>query len=307
MPRIVITEFMDESAVERLGSDFDLIYAPSLVDRPDMLQQAIFDAEAVIVRNRTQVREALLTHAPRLRVVGRLGVGLDNIDLEACRERNIEVIPATGANARAVAEYVICTAMMLRRGAYRSSADVAAGHWPRPALSQGRELGGGILGLVGYGGIGQLTARLAQSLGMTIVAYDPHLPEEIFLRSGAERLALDALLQCADVVSLHLPLTAETRNLFSAQRLAAMKPGAVLINTARGGIVDERALAQALCSGHLSGAALDVFEAEPLSDDSPLRDAPNLLLTPHIAGVTVESNQRVSSMIAERIAEFLAQ
>lgn len=309
MARIVITEFMDESAVERLRQDFDTLYDPTLVDRPDELQRALADAEAVIVRNRTQVRGPLLAQGPALRVVGRLGVGLDNIDLDACRERNVEVIPATGANAQAVAEYVIGTAMMLLRGAYLSSAEVADGKWPRAALSQGRELGGKTMGLVGFGGIGQLTARMAEALGMNTVAYDPHLSADAFAQTGlaTARMELAELLQRADVLSLHLPLSDETRNLFSAERLAAMKPGAVLINTARGGIVDEDALAQSLQSGHLGGAALDVFTAEPLQQGSALSGVPNLVLTPHIAGVTVESNQRVSTMIADRVAEFLGQ
>lgn len=303
MAQIVICEFMDDQAVDYLKGEFDTLYDPSLVDRPDELNAALAQATALIVRNRTQVRGDLLAHATQLRVVGRLGVGLDNIDLPACQERNIKVIPATGANAQAVAEYVIGTAMVLLRGAYRSSAQVAAGEWPRAALSQGCELGGKVLGLVGYGGIGQLTARLAQALGMRVLASDPNVDARA-PNTGADLVGLDALLERADVVSLHLPLTDETRNLFSRQRLLAMKRGAVLVNTARGGIVDETALAELLESGHLGGAALDVYTNEPLPAKTPLASAPNLILTPHIAGVTVESNQRVSSMIAERIAEF---
>lgn len=309
MARIVITEFMDEAAVERLRATFETLYDPTLVDRPDELQRALTDAEAIIVRNRTQVRGPLLAQGPALRVVGRLGVGLDNIDLDACRERSVEVIPATGANAQAVAEYVIGTAMLLLRGAYLSSAEVADGKWPRAALSQGRELGGKTIGLVGFGGIGQLTARMAEALGVETLAYDPHLSADGFAQTGLRtgRVELAELLQRSDVVSLHLPLNDETSNLFAAERLAAMKPGAVLINSARGGIVDETALAAALRSGHLGGAALDVFAVEPLAPGSALSGAPNLLLTPHIAGVTIESNQRVSTMIADRVAEFLTQ
>ncbi len=308
MPRIVITEFMDETAVEQLRGRFDTLYDPKLVDQPDALAQALTDAEAIVVRNRTQVRGALLEQGPKLRVVGRLGVGLDNIDLEACKARSVEVIPATGANAQAVAEYVIGTAMVLLRGAYRSTAEVADGKWPRAPLSQGRELGGKTMGLVGFGGIGQLTARMAEALGMTTIAYDPHVPDAVFGNGsvGSERVDLDTLLQRADVVSLHIPLNDQTRNLFSSQRLGAMKPGAILVNTARGGIVDEAALADSLRRSHLGGAALDVFADEPLQQGL-LNDVPNLLLTPHIAGVTIESNQRVSTMIADRVAAFLEQ
>ena len=306
MPHIVISEFMDAAAVARLQRDFDVLFDPGLVDRPQELEQALADAGALIVRNRTQVRGAFLEAATRLRVVGRLGVGLDNIDLEACRARGIEVIPATGANAQAVAEYVICTAMLLLRGVFLASAQVAAGEWPRAALSNGREAGGKTLGLVGFGGIGQLTARLAQGLGMEVLAHDPHLSGGVPGDLRATLVDLPDLLGRADAVSLHVPLTPDTANLLSRERLEQMKPGAVLINTARGGIVDEHALAELLRAGHLGGAALDVYTNEPLSAGSPLAGAPNLVLTPHVAGVTAESNQRVSSLIAERVAAFLS-
>lgn len=305
--KIVITEFMDEAAVVTLRGRFGVVYEPTLADRRADLLGLLDDAPALIVRNRTRVDAELLAAAPRLRVVGRLGVGLDNIDVAACQARGIEVIPATGANALAVAEYVIATVMVLLRGAYLSSAEVAAGKWPRPRLSEGRETAGRTLGLVGFGGIGQLTARLAQALGMRVVACDPLLPADApaWPESGVERRELDELLGEADAVSLHVPLTPQTRGLMNAARIGCMKAEAVLINTARGGIVDEAALAEALRSGKLAGAALDVFEHEPLPVGSPLATAPNLILTPHIGGVTRESNTRVSTMIAARVAAFL--
>jgi (S)-sulfolactate dehydrogenase len=305
--KIVICEFMDEPSVNVLRERFDVVYDPALVDRGAELHGHLADADALVVRNRTQVRGALLDAAPRLRVVGRLGVGLDNIDVPACQARAIEVIPATGANALAVAEYVITSCLLLLRGAWQSTAAVAAGEWPRTALSDGRECAGKTLGLVGFGGIGQLAARMAGALGMRAVAYDPLLPADApaWRETGTARVSLEELLAQADAVSLHVPLTDATRALLDAGRIAAMKPGAVLVNTARGGIVDETALAQALRDGHLGGAALDVFEHEPLAAGSPLAGAPNLILTPHIAGVTRESNQRVSSLIAERVAASL--
>lgn len=304
---IVISEFMDDMAVEALRRRFAVHYAPALAGERQELLALLDAAPALIVRNRTQVDAALLEAAPRLRVVGRLGVGLDNIDTAACRRRGIAVIPATGANALAVAEYVVANAMLLLRGAYLSSAAVAAGEWPRAQLSDGREAAGKTLGLVGFGGIGRLTARLAQALGMRVIAYDPLLAHDApaWRESGVARRGLDALLGEADAVSLHVPLTGETRGLIDGARIAAMKPGAVLINTARGGIVDEAALGEALRAGKLGGAALDVFGQEPLPAGSPLAGVPNLILTPHIAGVTLESNQRVSALIAERVADFL--
>lgn len=308
-PDVVITEFMDESAVEALRAQCDVLYDATLVDRQADLLAALVGARALIVRNRTQVNTALLAAAPGLVVVGRLGVGLDNIDLPACRARHIEVIPATGANALAVAEYVIATAMVLLRGAYLSSAEVAAGNWPRPRLSEGREIGGKTLGLVGFGGIGRLTARLAQALGMHVLAHDPLVaPDDaLWARHDVAPRDIDALLAEADVVSLHVPLTDTTRALMDPARIARMKPGAVLINTARGGIVNEPALADALHEGRLAGAALDVFDREPLPAGSPLAGTPNLILTPHIGGVTRESNTRVSTLIAQKVGAFLRE
>jgi len=306
--KILISEFMDEAAVASLQAGFDTTYDATLVDRRDELLAKLKDADALIVRNRTQVNAEILAAAPELKVVGRLGVGLDNIDLPACKARNVAVIPATGANALAVAEYVIATAMMLLRGTYVSTPAVAAGQWPRGPLSNGREIGGKTLGIVGFGGIGQLTARLAKGLGMRVVASDLMInaAAPVWKETGATCRTLDELLTESDVVSLHIPLAPETRNLMNAARLALMKPDAVLINSARGSIIDEAALAATLRAKRLGGAALDVFDAEPLKAGSPLADCPNLILTPHIAGVTAESNTRVSSMIAERVAAYLA-
>ena len=306
--RLLITEFMDPSAVAQLAAAHDVLYDPALVDdAPRLLAQAP-QADAIIVRNRTQVRGELLAALARCKVVGRLGVGLDNIDVTACEARGMKVIPATGANALGVAEYVIATAMLLLRGAYRSSTEVAAGHWPRNALSNGREIGGKTLGLVGFGSIGQLTAKLGQAMGMQALAYDAMLSasDPVFAHTGVRGMGLDELLTHADVVSLHVPLVDSTRNLFDAQRIAAMQQGAVLINTSRGGIVDEAAVAAALSSGKLGGAALDVFASEPLAANAAFAACPNLVLTPHIAGVSSESNQRVSFMIAQRVLEALA-
>ena len=308
--RIVITEFMDDDAVATLAKAFggsNVVYDPTLVDKPDALALAAADCDALIVRNRTQVRGTLLDAVKRARVIGRLGVGLDNIDVHACEARGMKVIPATGANALAVAEYVIATAMMLRRASYLSTPDVAAGKWPRNALSAGRETAGSTLGLIGYGSIGQMTGALAHGLGMKVLAYDPALPEGHAAWNGmARRADLATLITTADVISLHVPLVDTTRNLFNAERLAAMKPGAILINTARGGIIDEAALAAALTSGHLGGAAIDVFANEPLPASDVFAGCPNLVLTPHIAGVSFEANVRVSSMIADAVIRALA-
>jgi (S)-sulfolactate dehydrogenase len=306
--KLVICEFMDEAAVGRLRALHQVEYDPTLVDDMPRLLAAAREADALVVRNRTQVRGELLDALQRCRAIGRLGVGLDNIDVPGCAARGIQVIPATGANALSVAEYVIGAALLLLRGAYASTADVAAGRWPRHALSSGREIAGKQLGLIGFGSIGQLTAKLALGLGMQVTAFDSMMDRDhpAFADGTVARVGLDELVRGADVISLHVPLVDGTRDLFNGERIASMKPGAVLINTARGGIVDEVAVAAALRGGQLGGAAIDVFADEPLKPSGHFEGCPNLLLTPHIAGLTTESNLRVSELIAGRLLEVLA-
>ncbi len=306
MTDVVITEFMDEAAVSQLAGRFRIHYDPGLADKPELLAEFAAEARALIVRNRTQVRGAMLEGAGRLACVGRLGVGLDNIDTDACAARGIAVYPASGANDRSVAEYVVTCVLMLLRGAYGASAAVAAGGWPREA-SVGRETAGKVLGLVGFGSIGRETARRAAAMGMAVVAHDPFVALDDPAWDLARPLTLNELMAQADAVSLHLPLSPATRHLIGPSRIAAMKPGAVLVNAARGGVLDEAALAEALRAGRLGGAALDVFETEPLTAAAGARFAglANLILTPHVAGLTEESNTRVSAMIAERVIAHL--
>jgi (S)-sulfolactate dehydrogenase len=303
---IVISEFMDDAAVDLLRAEFDTLYDPTLVDRPDELAGLSAGVRALIVRNRTKVHESLLAAAGRLECVGRLGVGLDNIDVGACKARGVAVYPATGANDLAVAEYVIATAMMLLRGAYLATAGVASGAWPRQALI-GREVSGKIIGLVGFGAIARQVAQRAKALGMEVAAFDPFLPADDLIWTGVRNMALKDLLGSADVVSLHTPLTPQTRHMIDAGALSGMKPDAVLINAARGGVVDEDALCVALKCGRLAGAALDVFEEEPLGAGTGNRfnGIRNLVLTPHIAGVTEESNVRVSALTAQTVLKHL--
>ena len=303
--RIVATEFMDEAALADL--DADVLYDPALVDDRAATLAAVAAADAVIVRNRTQVDAELLAAAPRLRCVGRLGVGLDNIDIKACAKRNVSVHPATGANAASVAEYVIGALLVLVRGCFGANAAMLAGGWPRGALGGGGEIGGRTLGLVGFGTIAREVASRARALGMTVIAHDPVLAADNPAWRDVGRVALRDLLARADAVSLHVPLTDETRGLIDADALAAMKPSAVLVNTARGGVVDEAALADALRAGRLGGAALDVFEEEPLGAEAAraFEGCPNLVLTPHVAGVTAEANDRVSRLTVRNVARAL--
>ncbi len=303
---VVITEFIEEGALEAFPPGIDLLYDPALVDQRHRLLAALGGAEALIVRNRTRVDAELLEAGPQLKVVGRLGVGLDNIDLSACRQRGIAVYPAVGANSVSVAEYVIAAALLLLRGAFFMAPEVLAGAWPRQK-ARGLELAGRSLGLVGYGSIAQVVAQRARALGMSVLASDPYLPSDHPAWLAAERLSLRDLLARADVVSLHVPLQAETRGLIDAAAIASMKPGAILINTARGGVVDEAALVAALETGTLGGAALDVYEEEPLTAAAArrFRGVERLLLTPHVAGLTEESDRRVSRLTVENVIRGL--
>ena len=302
MTDIVITEFMDEAAVESLRERYVVHHDPELFGKPEELARLVATVPALIVRNQTQVRGDLLAVAKNLKVVGRLGVGLDNIDMAACAAREIKVFPATGANSLSVVEYVIGTAMTLLRGAYFANAAMLAGEFPKTKLI-GREIAGKRMGLVGFGAIARDVARHAQALGMSVAAYDPYVPADAPAWQGVEKLELDALLSTSDVISIHLPLTPETRGVIGAAAFARMKPDAILINAARGGVMDEAELVAALKGGRLAGAALDVFEQEPLKADGAklFAGTPNLILTPHIAGNTIESNGRVSGLVAERV------
>ena len=305
--RVVITEFMDQRAVAQLAAVHDVLYDPELVDDAPRLIAEASRADVLVVRNRTQVRGDLLAALTRCKVVGRLGVGLDNIDVPGCESRGMQVIPATGANALSVAEYVVTSALLLLRGAFTSTADMAAGKWPRNALGNGRETAGKTLGIIGFGSIGQLVAGLARGLGMQVLAFDAMLPPDapVFAASGVQCVSLQQLITDSDVVTLHVPLVDGTRGLFDAGRIASMKAGAILINTSRGHMVDVGAVANALRLGHLGGAAIDVFDTEPLPASEVWKDCPNLLLTPHISGVSLESNERVSFMIADKVLEAL--
>ena len=233
MPDVVISEFMDATSVARLSRALETLYEPTLADNSDRLAALLPEARALIVRNRTQVRGGVLASAPRLACVGRLGVGLDNIDLAECRRRGIAVYPASGANSTSVAEYVVTATLLLFRNAWLRTGDVAAGAWPREALI-GREACGKTLGLVGFGAVAREAASRGRALGMRIIAADPYLDENHPAWEAADRRSVDSVFREADVVSLHVPLTPETRRLADASRLAHMRPGSILINTARG-------------------------------------------------------------------------
>ena len=299
---ILVAEELDPRGLELLeGGGYPFCYQPDLWRNPEGLRRALAGAAALIVRNRIRVDSALLEVAPHLRVVGRLGTGLDNVDQEALRARGVALVHAPGANAPGVAEYVLATLFHLARNLPR-----AAQGGDRLALG-GFELAGKTLGLLGLGEVGLRVAHRAKALGMRVVGYDPlRRPWEAALEvAGVEFLPLEEVLAEAQFLSLHAPLTPETRGLIGWEALARMRPGAYLINTARGELVDHHALCEALQSGLLAGAVLDVTDPEPLPLDHPLRELENCLLTPHIAGLTRESQARVGERVVRGVLEVL--
>lgn len=307
MSTVVITEFMDQEGVDLLAARYDTIYDPDLVDKPDLLARLLADCRGLVVRNRTQVRPPLLATAPSLKTVGRLGVGLDNIDLPACSAAGISVLPATGTNDETVAEFVMGAILSLvRGGAFQATADVMAGTWPRTRF-KARDAKGMRLGLVGFGAIARQVAKRAKVFGLAVSAYDPFVQPEDAAWAGIDHrcATVEALVETSDIISLHVPLTDKTRHVIDAAALARMPRGGYLINTARGGTVDEEALVAALRSGALAGAMLDVMENEPLKASSHLVDVPNLLLSPHIAGITRDAVLRASLLVAENVARAL--
>jgi (S)-sulfolactate dehydrogenase len=307
MTDVLITEFLDEDAVAALRADFAVHYDPGLCERPDEIAALAPGVRALVVRNRTQVRGSVLAAFDRLKVIGRLGVGLDNIDVPAAEAMGVEVCPAVGANAASVAEYVMAACLITLRNIWQSSEAVLAGKWPRNQLMF-NEVQGKRLGLIGFGSIGREVARRAAALGMEVVATDrPGADPARLAFAGVTAVDSATLLATSDVISLHAPSTPETYHLIDAPALAAMKRGAVLINSARGGMVDEAALAAALRSGHLAAAVLDVFEDEPLKAGSGLIGVPNLWLTPHVSGVTVEANARVSDVTVLNVRRVLGK
>lgn len=266
-------------------------------DRAALLE-AVAGAAGLVVRNQTRVDAELIAAAPMLRVVGRLGAGLDNLDLLALRERGIGVVHGAGINARAVAEYVIGAALDLSRRLSQSDREVRDGKWFRHV---GRELSGRTLGVIGLGATGAETARLGMALGMTVLGYDPVLEPPI----GVSPAGIEAIVARADVLTVHVPLLDVTRGLIGAAELRALPEGAIVVNASRGGVIDEDALLEALREGRLGGAALDVREVEPPPADDPFRDRDDVLLTAHVAGLTAESQVAIAEHVLAGVRSAL--
>ncbi|MFN3334161.1 MAG: hydroxyacid dehydrogenase, partial [Caldilinea sp.] len=271
---------------------------------PERLIEIIPAYDALLVRSATQVTADVIQAGVKLRVVGRAGVGVDNIDVDAATQAGVVVVNAPTGNVVAAAEHTIAMLMAMARNIPQADAHVRAGQWKRNQF-MGVEVRGKTLGTVGLGRVAQEVVRRAQGLGMNVLAFDPYVTAEYANQRGVELADLDTLMTRADFVTLHVPLTPQTRNLINRERLALMQPTARLINVARGGVVDEEALVEAVESGRLAGAALDVYEQEPLPADSPLRRCPNIILSPHLGGSTIEAQEKVAEDVALQVRDVL--
>lgn len=270
------------------------------------LKAALEGAAGLIVRSRTIVDVELLEAADALEVIGRAGVGVDNIDVEAATRRGIAVLNAPGGNTVSTAELAFALLLGVARKLPAADHSIREGHWDRKS-HRGTQLHGKTLGIVGAGRIGSAVGRRAKAFGMKVIVHDPYLTDDRAADLGLEKRGLHELLAEADAVSLHVPLTDATAGMIGRQEIERMKPGAFFVNAARGGLVDETALAEALASGKLAGAALDVLEREPLRDDSPLRTAPNLVMTPHLGAATDEAQTEVAVEIATAVRDALLE
>src|SRR5512144_1001219 len=273
---------------------------------PDELERIIPAYDALAVRSATKVTARLLEKATRLKVVGRAGVGVDNVDVEAATRSGVVVMNTPGGSSTTVAELTLALMLALARHVPQATASVKAGRWEKKKF-QGRELAGKTLGVVGIGNIGSIVVQRCLAMRMHVVAYDPFIGLEAAVRLGVVQVTLEQLWREADVVSLHLPLTEQTRDVVSAETIAKMRRGALLVNCARGGLVDERAVAEALASGQLGGAAFDVFEKEPPAPDHPLLLLDNFICTPHLGASTDEAQAAVAVAIADQLAAYLTR
>jgi D-3-phosphoglycerate dehydrogenase len=301
-PRILVADPIAEEGLALLRARAEVEVRPGL--DPEHLARAVAEADALIVRSQTRVTAAALAAGRRLKVVARAGTGIDNIDVAAATERGILVVNAPGGNAVAAAEHTIGLLFALARRIPAADAALKRGEWRRDDLV-GIEVAGKILGLVGLGWVGREVAQRALGLGLRVLAHDPYVPSEHLERLGLEPVGLEELLERADFVSLHVPLTEATRGLIGRRELARMHPHAFLINCARGELVDEAALLEALEDNRLAGAALDVFSREPATDN-PLAHHPRVVATPHLGASTHEAQANVARQVAEQVLDVLA-
>jgi D-3-phosphoglycerate dehydrogenase len=305
LKKVLVTDNLHEAGVEALQQEgLDVVVVPTLP--ADKLRNQIADCQGLVVRSATKVTADLLEAGKNLVVVGRAGAGVDNVDVEAASQRGIIVMNTPGANTIAVAEHTIGLILAMARKLPQAHGALKEGRWEKERFA-GVELYNKVLGIVGLGRIGSEVARRALGLKMQVIAYDPYLPAETAQKIGAEVVELDELFRRADFISIHTPLNKETRSFIGAPELSRLKDGVRLINCARGGVIDETALAAAIKAGKVAGAALDVFETEPLPKDHPLLALDQVIMTPHLAASTEEAQSAVAVAIAHQVADVLVR
>ena len=303
--KILITEFIDKNSLDDLNNNFEIKFDEKLWEKKEELLEIIKDYDGLIVRNKTQVNKKILSNAKNLKFIGRLGVGLDNIDTEFCKSKNIHVQPATGMNADSVAEYVISSSMSLIKKIPMFHNGTVKGNWPRTTIKSA-EINGKCIGIVGLGTIGRKVADYSLKNGLNVLAYDPYIKKLDDNEKNYKLSSLENVFKDADIISLHLPLTEETKNLINKSSFSKMQKQPIIINTSRGSVVNENDLINAYDQNLISGFALDVFENEPIKKDlyETITSEINCILTPHISGVTTESNIRVSNFIVKKAIDF---
>ena len=305
MINILITEFIDPEALKILSKDFNVIYKKDIWENSDYLKKEINKFEGIIVRNKTNLNQSILEKAANLKYIGRLGVGLDNIDTEYCKKNNIFVQPATGMNADSVAEYVISSSLSLLKKTKLINEKTQSGQWPRTSITT-NELRGKILGLIGFGDIAKKVLKLINAFEVTTIAFDPFITSQEMEEHNVKKVTFENILSLADIISIHVPLNNETKYLFDKKTFQKMNNKPIIINSSRGGIINETDILEAYKNNYISGFALDVYEHEPVNKIflKNITNDMNCILSPHIAGVTEESNTRVSEFIMNKTNEF---
>ena len=305
MINILITEFIDPEALKILSKDFNVIYKKDIWENSDYLKKEINKFEGIIVRNKTNLNQSILEKAANLKYIGRLGVGLDNIDTEYCKKNNIFVQPATGMNADSVAEYVISSSLSLLKKTKLINEKTQSGQWPRTSITT-NELKGKILGLIGFGDIAKKVLKLINAFEVTTIAFDPFITSQEMEEHNVKKVTFENILSLADIISIHVPLNNETKYLFDKKIFQKMNNKPIIINSSRGGIINETDLLEAYKNNYISGFALDVYEHEPVNKIflKNITNDMNCILSPHNAGVTEESNTRVSEFIMNKTNEF---
>jgi len=303
-PKVLISDKLSPAAVQIFKDrGIDVDFQPDLGKDKDKLAAVIGDYDGLAIRSATKATEKIIAAATNLKVIGRAGIGTDNIDKDAASKKGIIVMNTPFGNMITTAEHAIAMMFAVARQIPEASASTHAGKWEKSKF-MGVELTGKTLGVIGAGNIGGIVCDRARGLKMKVVAYDPFLGEEKAKKMGVEKVELEELLKRADFITLHVPYTDQTANILSAEAIAKMKPGVRIINCARGGLVDEEALAKALKSGHVAGAAFDVFKEEPATEN-PLFNLPNVVCTPHLGAATTEAQENVALQVAEQMADYL--